>query len=117
MPDENPDTGAFVGIFCREGGTMAARSHARQSVVSMCNRIVNALGEASAQRRTLIASCARVDFGLNSDGGNELGWCIMGVQWGFGINLYASADPQNAVVFVDTVLSSLVASLNYMTVV
>ncbi|KAH9828516.1 uncharacterized protein C8Q71DRAFT_728602 [Rhodofomes roseus] len=115
MPNANLSTGAFVGIFEREGGTMEARTKAMEEIREMCNHIISNmtthLEEKSMHGGFCLAQCCRLDFGVLPLLGSHK-WIITGMTWGCGMDLYASVDPQNAVVFIDTVLDAVINRWN-----
>lgn len=106
--DTNPECGAFVGIFERDGGTHEARERAMEALAAKCRLIIQRLTEISFDGGASLRRCCRIDFGLNGTH-PDVKWGITGVTWGHGMDLYANIDVVNSVVFIDTVVDGLLA--------
>ena len=58
MLDENPDSGAFIGIWTWEGGTIQECTMAQEYLTSMCNQIGGIFFHSFQDSETSLAMCA-----------------------------------------------------------
>lgn len=89
---------------------MQERDMSQKYLTNMSSHITALLGHSLQDPNTCLLTCARIDLGVIPRQQGGMMYCLMAVVWGCGIDLYASVDPENAMVYVDTVLETVVKS-------